>query len=123
MLRPGNGASFIKTSHVTVPISAATARVEFVQYSDGSTWGDPDAATKVHQSRHYTLDKIESLQQIYSVQGEKAFMDALEETTADQCFEQIKADCRSRSTDSSCVRKAIQQMLATAAQQHDLEAH
>jgi hypothetical protein len=51
------------------------------------------------------------------------FRSLREETTADQCFEQIKAVRQSRSTDSSCIRKAIQQMLATPAQQRDLEAH
>jgi len=48
-------------------------------------------------------------------------MDALKEPTADQCFEQTKEICQSHSADSSCVRKAIQEMLATAAQQRDLE--
>ena len=92
-----------------------------MQYSDGSTWGDPDAAAEVHQSRRYTLNTIESLQHVYSQQGEKAFMDALKEPTADQCFEQTKEICQSHSADSNCVRKAIQEMLATAAQQRDLE--
>jgi hypothetical protein len=122
VLQPKNGEPFAETRHATIPVYAATMRVELVQYSDGSIWGDQDAAAEVHQFRRYTLDKIESLQQVYSGQGEKAFMEALEEPTADQCFEQIKATCRSQTADSSCVRKAIQQMVATAAQQRDLEA-
>jgi Acyltransferase family len=122
VLQPKNGEPFAETRHATIPVYAATMRVELVQYSDGSIWGDQDAAAEVHQFPRYTLDKIESLQQVYSGQGEKAFMEALEEPIADQCFEQIKATCRSQSADSSCVRKAIQQMVATAAQQRDLEA-
>ena len=123
VLRPPNGESVAKTSHASAPVSAATVRVEFVQYSDGSIWGDPDVAAEVHQSRRYTLNTIESLQHVYSEHGEKAFMDALKEPTADQCFEQTKQVCQSHSADSSCVRNAIQEMLATAAQQSDLEPH
>src|SRR5215831_19026130 len=111
VLRPTNG----EQKHATAPASVATVHVDWVQYSDGSSWGDLDAAARVHQERRYTLDKIQSLQKLYSEQGEKAFLDALEEPTADQCFEQTKAICRRQSTDSgSCVRKAIQQMLTTA---------
>lgn len=104
----------------TAPI--ASARVKFVQFSDGSTWGDRDYAAEVHQLRRATRDKFESLQKLYSESGEKAFMDALEEPTGLPCLEQIKSQCQSRNGDSNCVRKGIQQMLVTAAQQRNLDA-
>ena len=101
----------------------AWARVKFVQLSDGSTWGDRDYAVRVHQLRRATRDKFESLQKLYSESGEKAFMDALEEPTGLPCFEQIKSQCQRQNGDSNCVRKGIQQMLVTATQQRNLEAH
>ena len=109
-----------ETGDSTTP--TASARIKFVQFSDGSTWGDRDYAAHVHQLRRATLDKLESLQRLYSESGEKAFMDALQEPTGLPCFEQIKSECQSQSADSSCARKAIQQRLATAAQQRNLEA-
>ena len=123
VLRANNGEAFAGTRPTHAPVYAATVRVQCVQYSDGRTWGDQDVAAELHQFRRYTLDKIESLQQLYSGEGEKAFMDALGEPTADQCFEQVKANCQSQGADSGCFRRAIQQMLATAAQQWDLEPH
>jgi len=102
----------------------ASARVEFVQFSDGTIWGDRDTAAKVQLDRSETLrSKIESLRKIYSEQGERAFMDALAEPTAFSCLERIKSLCRNENANSSCARKAIQQLLATAAQQHNLEAN
>jgi len=93
-----------------------------VQFSDGSTWGDRDYAAEVHQLRRATRDKFQSLQKLYSESGEKALMDALEEPTGLPCFEQIKSQCQSQNGDSNCVRKGVQQMLVTAAQQQNLEA-
>ena len=39
----------------------------------------------------------------------------LEEPTASPCFERVKFLFRSENVDSDCARKAIQQMLSTAA--------
>jgi len=99
----------------------ASARIKFVQFSDGSTWGEREYAAQVHHLRRATLDKLQSLQQIYSDSGERAFMDALEEPTGLPCFEQIKSECQSQNADSVCVRNAIQRMLTTAAQQSNLD--
>jgi hypothetical protein len=120
VLGVGNGKSSTDT---TAPAPTASVRVTFVQFSDGSIWGDSDEAAKAHQLRRETLQKIQSLQQVYSERGEKAFMDALAEPTALPCFERIKTLCENENTDSICARKEIQQMVAIAAQQRSLEAH
>ncbi len=120
VLGVGNGTSSTHTADAAAP--TASVRVMFVQFSDGSTWGDPDEAAKVHQLRRETLQKIQSLQQVYSERGEKAFMDALAQPTALPCFERIKTLCENESTDSICARREIQQMMTTAAQQRSLEA-
>lgn len=118
-----NGESSTDTADNTAPAPTASVRVEFVQFSDGSIWGDRDEAADVQQVRRETLHKLESLQEVYSGQGEKAFMDALAQSTALPCFERIKVLCRSENVDSGCARKAIREMLAKAAQQRSLVAH
>ena len=98
-------------------------RLEFVQFTDGSIWGDRDEAVKVQLVRRETLHKVESLQQLYSERGGRALMDALAEPTALPCFERVKALCKNENTDSSCARKAIEEMLTTAARQRELDPH
>jgi len=121
VIRPANEEPPAESGDSTAP--TASVRIKFVQFSDGSTWGDRDYAAQVHQLRRATLDKFESLQKLYSESGEKAFMDALEEPTGLPCYEQIKSQCQTQNGDSNCVRKGIEQMLVTAAHQRNLEAH
>ena len=121
VLRVPNSESSTDTTDNTAPARTASVRVKFVQFSDGSIWGDRDEAAAVQQLRRETLHKIESLQRVYSEQGEKAFMDALAEPTALPCFERIKALCGNDNADSGCVRKGIQEMVTMAAQQRRLE--
>lgn len=45
-----------------------------------------DEAAKIQLKRRETLDKVKSLQQVYSERGEKAFMDVLAEPSALACF-------------------------------------
>jgi hypothetical protein len=111
VLRVPNGEPPSETADSIAPALTALAQAKFVQFSDGSRWGDRDNEVEVHRLRQETLHRIESLQQLYSEHGEKAFMDALDEPTGLPCFEQVKDVCRSENTDSSCVRKAFQQML------------
>ncbi|MHB8216532.1 MAG: hypothetical protein ACYDDS_10680 [Candidatus Sulfotelmatobacter sp.] len=122
VLRVPNGESPSERGESMAPTLTTSAQAKFVQFSDGSRWGDRDDEAEVHRLRQETLHRIESLQELYSEHGEKAFMDALEEPTDLSCFEQVKAVCRSENADSSCVRKAFQQMLMTAARERNLEA-
>jgi hypothetical protein len=121
VLRPPNGNRYAETADATALPTNAFVRVQFVQFTDGSIWGDRDEAAKVQLERRETLDKIKSLQQVYSEQGEKAFMDALAEPTALPCFERIKTLCRNENPDSTCARKGIAEMLTIAARQRKLE--
>jgi hypothetical protein len=119
VIRTGNNDSPAETG--APDAATASARIKFVQFIDGSTWGEREYAVHVHQLRRATLDKFESLQHLYSEGGEKAFVDALEEPTGLPFFEQIKSDCQSQNADSVCARQAIQRMLTIAAQQKNLE--
>ena len=120
VLRPSNGNRYAETVDANI-LPNAFVRVQFVQFTDGSIWGDRDQVAKLQLERHETLDKVKSLQQVYSEQGEKAFMDALAEPTALPCFERIKTLCRNENPDSSCARKGIAEMLTIAAQRRKLE--
>jgi hypothetical protein len=99
----------------------ASAEVEFVQFQDGSTWGDTDVETEALRGRSATLQRLELLQRVYAEQGEKAFLDALAEPTMLGCVERIQTDCRANNANSSCAREAIQRMLDLAAHRGFLE--
>jgi hypothetical protein len=98
-----------------------SAEIEFVQFQDGSTWGDTDAETEAFRVRSATLHKLESLQRVYAEHGEKAFLDALAEPTMLGCVERVKTDCKANNDNSSCSRGAIQRMLDAAAHRRFLE--
>lgn len=57
--------------------------LRFVQFSDGSTFGDPAAATKWLNSRGSMLLALRALRQAYHEQGETAFLRALEKDTVE----------------------------------------
>ena len=111
-----NGAPITHATDSSTQATTASVRVEFVQFRDGSTWGDGDVETEVFRERRQTLDKLESLQRLYSERGEKAFLDALAEPTTLPCIERVKKDCQNNNDDSSCALGTIQKMLASAAQ-------
>jgi hypothetical protein len=122
LLRPPNSNRYAERVEAPALPTRAVVRVQFVQFTDGSIWGDRDEAAKIQLERRETLDKVKSLQQVYSERGEKAFMDALGEPTALSCFERIKTLCRSENHDSSCALKGIAEMLTIAARQQKLES-
>jgi len=121
VLKPPNSNRYAETADGIALPTNASVRVQFVQFTDGSIWGDRDEAAKIQLERRETLDKVTSLEQVYSERGEKAFMDALAEPTALSCFERIKTLCRNENHDSSCARKGIAEMLTIAARQRKLE--
>jgi len=99
----------------------ASAEIEYVQFQDGSTWGDSDIETEAFQARSATLQKLQSLQKVYAQLGEKPFLDALAEPTMLACVERIQTDCKDNNGDSSCAREAIERMLDIATRRGFLE--
>jgi hypothetical protein len=51
----------------------ATIRVAFVQFADGSTWGNPDAGKRALRERYLSWDEMKSLSEAYQKEGEKGF--------------------------------------------------
>jgi len=57
------------------PHPTAQGRAEFVQFSDGSTWGDADSAKDAFETRGKTLEELDLLEHLYEQAGESAFLD------------------------------------------------
>jgi hypothetical protein len=60
---------------------SAQGRVVFVQFIDGSTWGDPVAAERLLRDRRLSLKQLEILIDDYRRQGEEEFVKALLQPT------------------------------------------
>lgn len=56
---------------------SATATSKFVQFADGSTWGDAQAAQDTLKLRRSTLQKLSVLRKIYEDHGDQGFADEL----------------------------------------------
>jgi hypothetical protein len=110
-----NGVPQVETADPSPSRLTATAQVEFVQFSDGSTWGDREAAADALKARRETLGEFKMLQRIHTEQGEQAFMDALSKPTVLPCVEQVKNTCQNKLTGSTCALGAIRQKLEAAA--------
>jgi hypothetical protein len=55
----------------------AVASVKFVQFTDGSIWGDPAAGQDVLKERRLTRDELGSLGNSYRTRGEQGFVEEL----------------------------------------------
>lgn len=60
---------------------SAHARVTFVQFSDGSSWGDAVAAGRSLSNRQKALERLEVLDQVYRKRGKKEFLSQLLQPT------------------------------------------
>ena len=101
------------------PHPAAQAHAEFVQFSDGSTWGDADSAKNVLQTRRETLEELDLLEHLYEQAGESAFLD--EFARADDSLNvirQIKDGCSEKPVDPKCAHDIVHRTFLTA-KKHD----
>jgi hypothetical protein len=60
-------------------INEATGTVLFVQFEDGSTWGDPEAGRQMLARRPQALAFLQHLVEIYYRDGDAAFAAALDD--------------------------------------------
>jgi len=94
----GQSLPYKKDSH-----PAAQAHAEFVQFSDGSIWGDADSAINVLSIRRRTLEELDLLEHLHEQADESAFLD--EFARADDflnVIRQMKDMCREKTADSKC---------------------
>jgi hypothetical protein len=98
------------------PHPAAQAHAEFVQFSDGSTWGDADSATNVLEDRRKTVEELDLLEHLYEQAGESAFLDefARADDFLDNVMRQIKDRCGEKTADSKCAHNTVHRTFLVA---------
>jgi len=80
-----------KGPYETFPVeSSAHARVVFVQFVDGSSWGDFAAAKKALRDRQLSLHQLEILREESKKEGQKEFAEALSQPTNLQPISQLQ---------------------------------
>jgi hypothetical protein len=100
------------------PMRVATAKVVFVQYANGSTWGDAEAGRRLIRQRRFTLERFERLN-LLNAQGTD--VRELLNSFWNQPFPAIGAlltDCKSKA--GSCLVDGLHSMLQSA-RAHQLE--
>jgi hypothetical protein len=99
----------------------ATAQVTFVQFVDGSTWGDVDAGREFILRRRSTLGELKRLEQVLNSQGTDVFARDLSNSAASFQFPAVGAlisECKSKA--GSCLIDGLHSMLQ-AATEHQAE--
>jgi len=106
-----NGVPSIATAKST---PEATVQVEFVQFSDGSTWGEPEAARDILKTRRASLRRLLVLQHTYEESGEQAFVDELSKEPLLPCVNLAKSACKDDGDYSWCALDRLRGMLDAA---------
>jgi hypothetical protein len=95
----------------------ATARVTFVQFVDGSTWGDAEGGREFIFRRGSTLNELKWLEQVFNGQGQDVFARDFSKSAASLNFPAISAldnECKSKA--GSCLIDGLHSMLQAAAE-------
>lgn len=99
----------------------ATAQVMFVQFVDGSTWGDANVGREIIRSRSGTQEELKWLEQVLNAQGTEVFARDLSKSAASPQFPGIGAlmsNCKSKA--DSCSIDGLHSLLQ-AATKHQAE--
>jgi len=101
----------------------ATAKVEFIQFVDGSTWGHADAAQQALESRRKTLQELAMLEPILNGSDKHELMDRLAEDLAKNYgyllgIPYLMNFCKDKA--QSCLVDGLQSMIQSA-KQHEAE--
>lgn len=105
------------TQEISPPL--ATAKVVFVQFIDGSTWGDANNAHEALLVRNQTLRELGRLESALNQKGEGALKDEL--VRSDNllpCIGSVVSSCDDKP--ASCVVDYLHSMIE-AARQHEIE--
>jgi len=94
----------------------AIAKVEFVQFEDGSMWGNKNSAIDALDTRTRTLHFLNVLEQTYIETGEQKFLDKLSTTTDVFLIDLLKSACQEKGDSSyfDCTHKGIVRLLEIA---------
>ena len=92
-------------------------RLEFVQFEDGSIWGDADSAEQTMEFRKETLTELNILQKAYrSSGGEQAFIEELSKPSSLPAINALKDICSEKKNDSGCLVDAMIRVIQDAKQ-------
>jgi hypothetical protein len=94
----------------------ATARLEFVQFADGSIWGDADSAEQTMEFRKETLTELNMLQKVYRSGGGQAFTEELSKPSILPAINALKDVCSEKKNDSGCLVDAMTRVIQDAKQ-------
>lgn len=95
----------------------AKAEVTFVQFVDGSTWGDGAVGRELISQRRNALGELKRLEQVLNTQGTEAFARELSDSAASLRFPATGAlvyECKSKA--DSCSVDGLHSMLQAAAE-------
>ena len=101
----------------------AKVRVEFVQFSDGSGWGDANSnsAKLVLEVRNETLAELNTLEHIYEQAGADAFLEEFAQSHDYlPTISLLKHTCQDKAKNSTCAYDAVQRAI-DAAKEHQTE--
>ena len=97
----------------------ATAQVKFVQFIDGSTWGDPQSGRELGIVRNQTVQEISRLKRVLADSGEQALKSEL--SKIDNPLPSVGSvihDCDGKA--ASCVADGLRSMIE-AVRQHQVD--
>jgi hypothetical protein len=89
------------------------AWVLFVQYADGSTWGDPEKAKDALEERNQSIRKLRTLELVYRRQGEKALVDELLKPTFLPAILSLQNQCKNTDDKSIVVDQLLRMRAAS----------
>jgi len=98
-------------------VPAATAEVLFVQFADGSTWGDPEEGSRSLSERRDALNELRRLEQVLNEHGSDTFITEFGTSSASLRFTAINAlESACERKPISCIVDGFRSMLKTATQ-------
>lgn len=107
------GSMPAETGPATGP-SGTTAKLIFLQFADGSTWGDPDAGRQQLSVRTKTLGELRRLEQILNEQGESGLKNELSRVGQFQfpAIDSLVQSCTNKT--ASCLTHGLRSTLKEA---------
>jgi hypothetical protein len=95
------------------PNPLASVKVEFIQFGDGSTWGDPAFAKAGFERRREMLAELDRLEHVYEQAGADAFLGEFQQQD-NFTIHVLKNHCLGKEASLECLDQGILRMLGAA---------
>ncbi len=106
------GSKWVDVEPERGAVQKVTATVLFVQFADGSTWGDRDEAKSALAVRRDSVKRLVHLSSVYRREGEAAFIDDLSKPTDLPAISTLQYLCNHNDDKTKVVDRLIR-MVAT----------